>query len=132
MNSLPLGKLPAELLKDLLSRYVRPDPRVVVGPGVGEDAAIIDMGDRYLVAKTDPVTFATEEIGWYAVGRTRPLGAPGDESPAPDTERTEKFATCELNGLWEGRFPLIQSAAVECFDRRHVISSGLPMSQFCA
>jgi len=25
------------------------------------------MGDRYLVAKTDPITFATEKIGWYAV-----------------------------------------------------------------
>ena len=27
----------------------------------------IDMGERYLVAKTDPITFATEDIGWYAV-----------------------------------------------------------------
>ncbi|MBN1965877.1 MAG: AIR synthase, partial [Anaerolineae bacterium] len=27
----------------------------------------IDMGDRYLVAKTDPITFASDEIGWYAV-----------------------------------------------------------------
>jgi hydrogenase maturation factor len=34
---------------------------------MGEDAAVIDMGDRYLVAKTDPITFASEEIGWYAV-----------------------------------------------------------------
>jgi hydrogenase maturation factor len=25
------------------------------------------MGDRYLVAKTDPITFATDRIGWYAV-----------------------------------------------------------------
>jgi hydrogenase maturation factor len=25
------------------------------------------MGDHYLVAKTDPITFATDEIGWYAV-----------------------------------------------------------------
>jgi hydrogenase maturation factor len=34
---------------------------------MGEDAAVIDMGSTYLVAKTDPITFATEEIGWYAV-----------------------------------------------------------------
>ena len=40
---------------------------MLLGPRVGEDAAIIDMGDRCLVAKTDPITFATEEIGWYAV-----------------------------------------------------------------
>jgi hydrogenase maturation factor len=28
---------------------------------------VFDLGDRYLVAKTDPITFATSEIGWYAV-----------------------------------------------------------------
>ena len=66
-SPIPVGKLPADLLQDLLDRYATTDPRVVVGPAVGEDAAIIDMGDRYLVAKTDPVTFATDEIGWYAV-----------------------------------------------------------------
>jgi hydrogenase expression/formation protein HypE len=64
---IPVGKLPAGLLQDLLDRYVTPDPRLVVGPGVGEDAAVIDMGDRYLVAKTDSITLATDEIGWYAV-----------------------------------------------------------------
>jgi hydrogenase maturation factor len=40
---------------------------LIVGGSIGEDAAVIDMGDRYLVAKTDPITFATDEIGWYAV-----------------------------------------------------------------
>jgi hydrogenase maturation factor len=63
---LPLGKLPAELLAELLAR-LSPHPRVVLGPRPGEDAAVIDMGDRYLVAKTDPITFATDAIGWYAV-----------------------------------------------------------------
>jgi hydrogenase maturation factor len=38
-----------------------------VGPRLGEDAAVIDMGDRYLVATSDPVTFATGELGWYAL-----------------------------------------------------------------
>ncbi|HWB09532.1 MAG TPA: AIR synthase family protein [Pirellulales bacterium] len=67
MSSLPSGKLPAELLRSLLKRYAPNDPRVIVGPRVGVDAAVIDMGDRYLVAKTDPVTFATDQIGRYAV-----------------------------------------------------------------
>ena len=66
-SALPTGKLPPEMLDRLLARHSRPDPRVVLGPRAGEDAAIIDMGDRYLVAKTDPITFATDEIGWYAV-----------------------------------------------------------------
>ena len=64
---LPVGKLPADLLADLLKRYIHTDPRVIVGPGIGEDATVLDMGDTYLVAKTDPITFATDEIGWYAV-----------------------------------------------------------------
>jgi len=63
----PLGKLPAEHLARLLARYTPSDPRVVLGPGIGRDAAVISFGDRYLIAKTDPITFATDEIGWYAV-----------------------------------------------------------------
>jgi hydrogenase expression/formation protein HypE len=64
---IPIGKLPAEHLARLLAKHTRHDPRLLVGARVGEDAAVIDMGDRYLVAKTDPITFATEEIGWYVV-----------------------------------------------------------------
>jgi hydrogenase maturation factor len=36
-------------------------------PGIGRDATVISFPDRYLVAKTDPITFATDQIGWYAV-----------------------------------------------------------------
>jgi hydrogenase expression/formation protein HypE len=64
---LHFGKLPPAVLERLLERVPRGDPRVVVGPRIGEDAAVIDFGDRYLVAKTDPVTFASQRIGWYAV-----------------------------------------------------------------
>ena len=60
------GKLSPKLLSELLDRIPIDDPRVV-GPRPGEDAAVIDFGDRYLVAKTDPVTFATDLIGWYLV-----------------------------------------------------------------
>jgi hydrogenase expression/formation protein HypE len=62
-----VGKLPMEFLRELLERYGGQDDRLVVGPRVGEDAAVLDMGERYLVVKTDPITFATDEIGWYLV-----------------------------------------------------------------
>ncbi|MFQ6019121.1 MAG: AIR synthase related protein, partial [Dehalococcoidia bacterium] len=62
-----VGKLPHELLAQLLAKVRRRDPRVVVGPTPGEDAAVIDLGQRLLVAKSDPITFATDLIGWYAV-----------------------------------------------------------------
>jgi len=63
----PTGKLPLKDLSRLLSRYTRKDPRIVVAPGIGKDAAVISFGDKYLVAKTDPITFAADQIGWYAV-----------------------------------------------------------------
>ena len=61
------GKLPLDLLSRMLSGIDARDPRVVLGARAGEDAALIDIGDRYLVAKTDPITFATDLIGWYMV-----------------------------------------------------------------
>ena len=62
-----LGKFPPQLLQRLLAREGILDPQVLVGPKLGEDAAVIDWGDRLLVAKSDPITFATDDIGWYAV-----------------------------------------------------------------
>lgn len=68
MDSYPLGKLPAEHLSQLLARYAPTDPAVILGPHVGEDAAVLAPAPgHYLVAKSDPITFATDEIGWYAV-----------------------------------------------------------------
>ena len=64
---LEIGKFPPALLERLLSKNLINDPRVVLGPKVGEDAAVIDVGERLLVAKCDPITFATGLIGWYAV-----------------------------------------------------------------
>lgn len=66
-DTLKAGKLPWGLLDDLLSGIEIRDPRVVLGPKMGEDAALIDFDDRYLVTKTDPITFATDLIGWYLV-----------------------------------------------------------------
>jgi len=67
MPNLPVGKLRADVLERLFEKFAPGDARVVVGPKIGEDAAVIEMGDRYLVATTDPITFATDEIGWYAL-----------------------------------------------------------------
>ena len=62
-----IGKLPPSLLEKLLSKNLIEDPRVLLGPQVGEDAAVLDMGERLLVVTSDPVTFASDQIGWYAV-----------------------------------------------------------------
>ena len=63
----PPGKLPLDVLSGLLNRHTGADDRVLIGARVGEDAAVISFGDTCLVAKTDPITFATDEIGHYAI-----------------------------------------------------------------
>ncbi len=67
MEPLETGKLKCEFLEKILGKIEIADRRVVVGPGIGEDAAAIDMGDRYLIVKSDPITFVSDRIGWYVV-----------------------------------------------------------------
>jgi hydrogenase expression/formation protein HypE len=66
-SRLPLGKLPPELLERILKQAPVFDERLFLGPGTGLDCAVLDYGDRFLVLKSDPITFATDEIGWYLV-----------------------------------------------------------------
>ncbi|MDI7261230.1 MAG: AIR synthase family protein [Thermodesulfobacteriota bacterium] len=69
-KSMKSGKLDVDLLKKVLKRYSIIDPTVIVGPKIGEDAAVIDLGKEmthYWVITSDPITFTTEEIGYYGV-----------------------------------------------------------------
>jgi len=66
-DNLPIGKLPLSLLQKFLRDLPINDPQVIVGPGIGADAAVIRFGEETLVFKTDPITFATEDIAWYLV-----------------------------------------------------------------
>jgi len=62
--------LDIDILKRLLGKNTILDPRVVIGPKIGEDAAVIDLGKgthRYWVVTSDPITFTAEEIGYYGV-----------------------------------------------------------------
>lgn len=70
VNKLSAGKLPHAMLTELLSGLPTQDPQLLLGPSVGEDAAVIDFdaaSDLLLVVKSDPITFATDQIGFYAV-----------------------------------------------------------------
>ena len=63
------GKLPPDILEKLIfNRVGVRDPSVLIGPSIGEDAAVIDIGNnKVLVAHVDPITGAIENIGWLAV-----------------------------------------------------------------
>ena len=63
-DALALGKAPPELLAALAGAA---DRDLLQGPGIGRDAAIIDWGDRALVATADPITFVDSGAARLAV-----------------------------------------------------------------
>ena len=65
---LPAGKFPNDLLEEFFGQFPFEDPSVLIFPGVGEDTAAIDVtAEEVMVLKSDPITFATDAIGEYAV-----------------------------------------------------------------
>jgi hydrogenase maturation factor len=67
MKPLRAGKLPTAELNRFLNKIKITDEQVILGPGIGEDAAVLRIGSKLVVAKTDPVTLASDLVGWYAV-----------------------------------------------------------------
>ncbi|TFG27735.1 hydrogenase [Candidatus Thorarchaeota archaeon] len=62
------GKVPPEVLESIVYANLGiKDSDVLLGPGLGEDAALIKIGDKVIVAATDPITGSIEDIGWLAV-----------------------------------------------------------------
>ena len=69
MRPLPTGKVDLLFLRQLLP-HLNPQgvpKEVLVPPQPGEDAAAIDLGDRILVVASDPITFVTQDLGFYLV-----------------------------------------------------------------
>lgn len=68
---LEIGKVPPDILEKIVidriakSKVKRND--VVVRPKTGEDCSGVDIGDEICVISTDPITGASEEIGYLAV-----------------------------------------------------------------
>jgi hydrogenase expression/formation protein HypE len=65
---LPVGKLPPDFLEQSLTGIVLDDPAVLIGAGIGEDAAAVDVtGAEVLVLASDPITLATDSMARYVV-----------------------------------------------------------------
>ena len=65
---LPPGKVPIKVLRSFVYKRLgsgRDD--VVVGPGIGEDVAVLRAGSELLIVSSDPISGAVEQIGWLAV-----------------------------------------------------------------
>ncbi|MFX0107219.1 MAG: AIR synthase family protein [Candidatus Hodarchaeota archaeon] len=62
------GKVPPDILESIVFKYLgKRDPDLILGPGLGEDASLIRIGDQVLVAATDPITGSIADIGWLSV-----------------------------------------------------------------
>ena len=68
MGKLPFGKVPLDILKEVVFKNlgIKRD-EVVLGPSAGFDGAVIDIGNKSLIVSMDPITGAIERIGWLAV-----------------------------------------------------------------
>jgi hydrogenase maturation factor len=65
--SLRQGKLPPELLREILAEQADLPPEVRLGPAVGEDGCAIDVPAGTLIAAADPITLTGHDIGAHAV-----------------------------------------------------------------
>jgi len=65
---LPKGKIPAETLKRTVFKHLGVERKdVLLGPSLGEDGSIVKIGQKVLISAMDPITGASERIGWLAV-----------------------------------------------------------------
>jgi hydrogenase maturation factor len=61
------GKIPVELLSELLAGLPPAPSEILLGPGPGEDACALEVPPGVLVVATDPITLTPEEIGRWSV-----------------------------------------------------------------
>ena len=62
------GKVPPDILQRIVfTKLGLADPDVLLGPRLGEDASVIRVGDKVILAATDPVTGSMADVGWLAV-----------------------------------------------------------------
>ncbi|WNY24289.1 Thiamine-monophosphate kinase [Methanimicrococcus hongohii] len=63
-----IGKVPHDLLQKIVFQKLKNfDEKVKVSPGIGEDCAILDIGEQFFVLSCDPITGTAKEIGKLAV-----------------------------------------------------------------
>lgn len=63
-----IGKVPHDLLQKIVFQKLnRFDEKVKVAPGIGEDCAVLDVGEQFFVLSCDPITGTAKEIGRLAV-----------------------------------------------------------------
>lgn len=63
-----IGKLPNPILhKYVISQFEHNREEIIIGPQVGRDCSIVDLGDNLCVISTDPITAASRNAGYIGV-----------------------------------------------------------------
>lgn len=66
-QKLALGKLPTELLAELINTLPEANNEIIIAPGIGRDAAGLQIGNQLIAVTTDPITFTEERIATYSI-----------------------------------------------------------------
>lgn len=68
MARLRVGKIPNEILRRVVfGKLGAEDASVILGPNIGEDAALIRISREIVAFKSDPITGSVDEVGMLAV-----------------------------------------------------------------
>ncbi len=90
-----IGKIPNDILENLIYDMNNDRQEVIVGSAIGRDTAILDFKEKLLVVSTDPITGTTKDIGSLALNvavndlateGAEPVGATVTILIPPDTD----------------------------------------------
>jgi len=66
--TLPSGKVPIKVLENIIFKHLGTKrSEVILGPRLGVDGAVVEVGEKVLITSMDPITGALDQIGWLAV-----------------------------------------------------------------
>jgi len=67
-RSFRIGKIPPDsMVRAVYSHGGKSNPRLVLGPGIGRDTAVVRLAKKLVVLTADPVTGTTRHIGEHSV-----------------------------------------------------------------
>ena len=67
-SSFQIGKIPPDsMTRAVYSHGGKRNPRLVLGPGIGRDTAVVRLATKHVVLTADPVTGTTRHIGEHSV-----------------------------------------------------------------
>ncbi|MFQ6104062.1 MAG: AIR synthase family protein [Candidatus Glassbacteria bacterium] len=103
------GKLPLPLLEVLLKEHAWTGESVIVGPAIGEDAAVVKVDEKLIVLTSDPITFVADDMGlWSLAINANDIAVMGAVPKwflatvlLPEGEATESMAKQIVGGLGE-------------------------------